>query len=346
MRTELGACRVVARERLNYKGSNVLPTSTPKLQLPTRCRAGSLPADATWQPLPASEATNLRQVLGALSNGILRIGQSADPDDAYMSWALASGRIGVDGHRVEIEFTDIETLNRWALEARLDLTALSAAAYPKVADSYQLLRCGASFGDGYGPIVVGRESPDVVGPEQLRGLRIGVPGELTTAFLLLRIYASESFAPVPMAFDRILDAVIAREIDAGLIIHEGQLVYRRHGLHALFEPARAWDDAERLPLPLGVVAVRRDLGATICRQLADRFLASIRLAQEQPRAAMAFAASHSRGIDPQTLREFVDRYVDGSTLDMGTPGERALETLCQRAQQAGVLTTIPRIDLL
>ena len=173
----------------------------------------------------------------------ITIGQSADPDDAFMAWGLAAGKVDVDGAEIEVIFDDIQTLNEWALEGRLDLTALSAGTYPQVANRYRLLRAGASFGADYGPLVVGRKPAAAPGAGAVAGLRVAVPGLLTTAYMLLRTYAGDTFEPVPMRFDTIIDAVVDGSVDAGLIIHAGQLTYGDYGLHALFEPARTWHEA-------------------------------------------------------------------------------------------------------
>ena len=273
------------------------------------------------------------------------IGQSADPDDAFMAWGLATGAVGVPDAEVDVTFSDIQSLNEWALEERLDLTALSAGAYPHVADSYRLLRSGASFGAEYGPLVVGREPIAEPGPAAIAGLRVAVPGLMTTAYLLLRTYAGDSFEPVPMPFDEILEAVVEGAVDAGLIIHEGQLTYREHGLHALFEPARRWHEELGLPVPLGVVAVRRALGDD-ADSLADAFSASIDAAREHPEEALAFAAAHGRGLDEATLKTFVDQYVNEITVDMGDEGTEALEKLYEGAAKAGLIDEAPPLDLL
>ncbi len=274
------------------------------------------------------------------------IGQSADPDDAFMAWGLASGKVDLEGMEVECIFDDIQTLNEWALEARLDLTALSAGTYPAVASEYRLLRAGASFGENYGPLVVGREATGKPGPAAVAGMRVAVPGLLTTAYLLLRTYAGDTFDAVPMRFDSIIDAVSEGSVDAGLIIHEGQLTYRDHGLHALFEPARAWHEEHSLPVPLGVVAVRRSLGDELCRKLAAAFGASIEAARAEPEAALAFASTHGRGLDEQILRTFVDQYVDDITTDMGSEGIEALTKLYAGAADAGMIEEIPALDLV
>ncbi|MGD8331382.1 MAG: ABC transporter substrate-binding protein [Acidobacteriota bacterium] len=276
----------------------------------------------------------------------LSVGQSADPDDAFMAWGLARGGVGVAGHDIECVFDDIQTLNEAALHGRLDLTALSAGAYPAVAAEYRLLRAGASFGADYGPLVVGREPAAAPGPATIAGMRVAVPGLLTTAYLLLRTHAGDIFEPVPMRFDAIIAAVLGGEVDAGLIIHEGQLTYREHGLHALCEPARAWHRDSGLPVPLGVVAVRRSLGNELSAALARAFTASIEAARAHPEEALAFAAEHGRGLDAGVLRQFVDQYVDEITTDMGDRGIAALEKLYRDAAGAGLIEGVPALDLL
>jgi 1,4-dihydroxy-6-naphthoate synthase len=276
----------------------------------------------------------------------ITIGQSADPDDAFMAWGLASGVVDIPGVGVECVFDDIQTLNEWALEGRIDLTALSAGTYPRVASEYRLLRTGASFGEDYGPLVVAKAPPATDGPAAVAGLSIAVPGLLTTAYLLLRTYAGDTFEPVQMRFDTILDAVVEGTVDAGLIIHEGQLTYRDHDLHALFEPARAWHEDLGLPVPLGVVAVKRSLGDELMQQVASAFAASIAAARANPEAALAFAAQHARGLDQATLETFVNQYVDDITTDMGDKGLTALKKLYEGAAKAGLIAEVPPLDLL
>ena len=276
----------------------------------------------------------------------ITIGQSADPDDAFMAWGLAAGKVDVDGAEIEVIFDDIQTLNEWALEGRLDLTALSAGTYPQVANRYRLLRAGASFGADYGPLVVGRKPAAAPGAGAVAGLRVAVPGLLTTAYMLLRTYAGDTFEPVPMRFDTIIDAVVDGSVDAGLIIHAGQLTYGDYGLHALFEPARTWHEAFNLPVPLGVVGVKRDLGVDLSRAVADAFAESIDAARSHPEEALAFASTHGRGLDEAILRTFVDQYVDEITLDMGDQGIEALRKLYEAAATAGLIDSTPPLDLL
>jgi len=276
----------------------------------------------------------------------LTFGQSADPDDAFMAWALATGAVVIPGYEVRIHFDDIQSLNELALEGKLELTALSAGAYPFVAERYRVLRSGASFGQEYGPVVVGKTSPTEVGPGAIDDMRVAVPGMQTSAYALLRIHAGDGFEPVPMRFDAIMTAVVEGAVDAGLIIHEGQLTFEDHGLHLLCEPARAWYERTALPVPLGLVGVRRDLGETTCRLVATAFKESIEAALAHPEAATAFAAEHGRGLDPAHLRTFVDQYVDGATLDMGNDGITALQRFYAEAHEAGILPAAPLLDLL
>ncbi len=275
---------------------------------------------------------------------ILRIGQSADPDDAFMAWGLRD-ELERRGLKAELEFADIETLNRQTAEGRLDLSAISVGAYPTVADRYRILRCGASFGDAYGPLVVGTRPPVAAASGPLAGLTVGIPGALTTARMLLRIYAGTTYREVEMPFDAILDAVVGGDVDGGLIIHEGQLVYQRMGLHALFEPALEWAEREQLPLPLGVVAMRRDLTLEVQEAVADSFAHSVHAAFQHPEAALDFASRYARGLARDDLEEYVHRYVNAATLDMGVAGHRAIERLFERACAADLLSAAPTVDL-
>jgi len=281
-----------------------------------------------------------------MSFSTLTFGQSADPDDAFMAWALATGKIQVSGYDLRIHFDDIQTLNEKALSGDLELTALSAGAYPFVADRYRLLRSGASFGQRYGPVVVGRAQPAEVGPRAVDNMRVAIPGRQTSAHTLLRIHAGDQFEPVPMRFDAIMTAVVEGAVDAGLIIHEGQLTYQDQGLHLLCEPARAWYDRTSLPVPLGLVGVRRDLGESTSRLVATAFKESIEAALAEPAAATAFAAEHGRGLAEAHLRTFVNQYVNDSTLDMGDDGLAALQRFYAEAHEAGILPAAPPLDLL
>ena len=256
----------------------------------------------------------------------IRVGHSADPDDAFMVWALGAGRVDTRGLELEPVASDIQTLNEWALDGRLEVTALSAAAYAEVAGRYRLLSHGASFGEGYGPIVVARR---VIDRDELRSLEIATPGPLTTASLVLRLALGDGFASRDLPFDRVLDEVVSGRAEAGLLIHEGQLTYERLGLQKVLDLGGWWRDETGLPLPLGVVAIRRDVGR------ADDVSAVLRAAIDAGLAnrdeALAYAREFGRGIDAETADEFVAMYVNERTLDMGDTGRAAVAELLRRA---------------
>lgn len=249
----------------------------------------------------------------------IRIGHSADPDDAFMAWAFEAGEIDTRGLEFELVASDIQTLNEWALEARLEVTALSAGTYPAVADRYVLLPHGASFGEGYGPIVVAREQLDP------HGVEIVTPGPLTTATRVLKLALGDDVRTRDLPFDEVLDEVVSGRAEAGLLIHEGQLTFAEHGLHKLLDLGVWWQDEMGLPLPLGLVAARRDVDrladvSSVVREAIDAGLAN----RDE---AMAFAMGFGRGIDASTADEFVAMYVNDLTLDMGERGREAIERL-------------------
>jgi 1,4-dihydroxy-6-naphthoate synthase len=191
---------------------------------------------------------------------LIRLGHSPDPDDAFMFWGLASGHVDPRGLEFEHVLRDIQTLNEWALEGRLEVTAISLHAYPAVQDRYVILPQGASMGTGYGPIVV---SSRILSPADLRQVEIAVPGRMTTAFLALRLYLGADFRFREVPFDRIIDEVREGRADAGLLIHEGQLTFARYGLQRVVDLGEWWLLETGLPLPLGINVARRDLGETL-----------------------------------------------------------------------------------
>jgi 1,4-dihydroxy-6-naphthoate synthase len=252
----------------------------------------------------------------------IRVGHSADPDDAFMFWALDAGRVDTRGLGFEQVVSDIQTLNEWALEGRLEVTAISAGAYPHVSDRYVLLPHGASMGDGYGPIVVARDDVD------LGEVEIVVPGRLTTAYLVLRLALGEPRVRV-LPFDRILDEVRSGRADAGLLIHEGQLTYADAGLRKVLDLGAWWHEETGLPLPLGVNVARRDLDRL--DDVSDVLGEAIRVGLEHRDEALAYAERFGRGIDRETADRFVAMYVNELTCDYGEVGRRAVEELLRRA---------------
>jgi len=273
----------------------------------------------------------------------LSIGHSPDADDAFMFYGLASERVIIDGYRIDHVMEDIETLNRRARRGELDVTAISAAAYPDVAHLYRIMSCGASVGRKYGPIVLAKQ-PLTLG--DLAGRRIAVPGAQTTAYLLLRLYMPAAFTPVMMDFDHVMEAVASGETDAGVIIHEGQLTWQTTGLHRIIDLGEAWMNETALPIPLGLDVIRRGLGDAVSLQVAKALKQSIVLARTDEDAAVDYAMRFGRGLDRETCRQFVRMYVNGDTVDMGDEGIRALDTLYRRATERGILASPPTLDIL
>lgn len=273
----------------------------------------------------------------------LSIGHSPDADDAFMFYGLASERVKIDGYTVDHVMEDIETLNRRARRGELDVTAISAAAYPDVAHLYRIMSCGASVGRKYGPVVLAREPMPV---DALAGRRIAVPGAQTTAYLLLRLYVPGAFTPVMMNFDRVMEAVASGETDAGVIIHEGQLTWQSSGLHRVIDLGEAWMNDTALPIPLGLDVIRRGFDDAVMLRIAQALKESIVLARTDEDAAVDYAMRFGRGLDRETCRQFVRMYVNADTVDMGDEGTRALAALYDRAQRQGLLQTSPLLDIL
>jgi 1,4-dihydroxy-6-naphthoate synthase len=273
---------------------------------------------------------------------LIRLGHSPDPDDAFMFWALAEGRIDSRAFEFEHVLRDIQTLNEWALHGRLEVTALSLHAYPFVQGRYVLLPHGASMGSGYGPVVVAREPLAV---EELRGREIAVPGTMTTAFLVLRLYLGDfDYREVP--FDGILDEVKSGRAEAGLLIHEGQLTYAEEGLEKVVDLGEWWLLETGLPLPLGVNAARRDLGEEALRDLSDVLRESIDAGLRNREEAMRYALRFGRGLDEGLADRFVGMYVNELTQDYGEEGRAAVEELLRRGEAAGAFREPVRVEFV
>jgi 1,4-dihydroxy-6-naphthoate synthase len=258
-----------------------------------------------------------------------------------MAWGLVSGRVDPRGFEFEFVPEDIQVLNEWALEGRLEVTALSLATYPLVQDRYALLPHGASIGSGYGPIVVAREE---LSPDELRAAEIAVPGRLTTAFLVLGMALGGPFAHRALAFDKILDEVKSGHAEAGLLIHEGQLTYADEGLVKVLDLGEWWLLETGLPLPLGVNVARRDLGRLdeLSTVLRDSIAAGLANREEATEYALGFA----RDLDATTAGRFIDMYVNDLTCDYGDEGRQAVAELLRRAEEAGVYDEPVRIEFV
>jgi 1,4-dihydroxy-6-naphthoate synthase len=268
----------------------------------------------------------------------IRFGHSPDADDAYMFYGFHTGEAAIEGCSVEHVLQDIQALNVRAIEkADLEITACSAHAYAHLADRYAVLACGASFGWGYGPVVVAKRPMHV---QDLAGKRVAIPGPLTTAALLLRTECPEC-ETVEVMFDRIPEAVLAGEVDAGVIIHESQLTYREEGLVKVLDFGELWKERDNLPVPLGLDVVRRDLGPELMRACSIGFRRSIEAAFAHEDEAIRYALQFGRGLDTAKGKTFVHMYVNDLTLDMGERGRAGLALLYERAVKAGAIAKAP-----
>jgi 1,4-dihydroxy-6-naphthoate synthase len=270
---------------------------------------------------------------------LIRVGHSPDPDDAFMFYALAKGKIDTGPYRFTHELVDIETLNRRAIDGELELTALSVHAYAYLSDLYLLCSCGASMGDRYGPMVVARRSMTL---DELAGATVAVPGLRTTAYLALRLCLGSRFHEVVVPFDRILDAVAAGQyagqpVDAGLIIHEGQLTYADQQLKLVVDMGQWWHDQTGLPLPLGANGIRKDLGPEVIGDVHRLLRESIRYGLAHRDEALGHAMSFGRGLDRAKADRFVGMYVNDWTLDFGPIGRQAVARLLAEGHKAGVV---------
>jgi 1,4-dihydroxy-6-naphthoate synthase len=273
---------------------------------------------------------------------LIRLGHSPDPDDAFMFWGLAEGHVDPRGFEFEHVLRDIQTLNEWALEGRLETTAISLHTYPFVQDRYVLLPHGASMGSGYGPIVVARRP---IGLSELRGIEVAVPGRMTTAFLVLRLAIGDfTYREVP--FDAILEEVRDGRAEAGLIIHEGQLTYEAEGLQKVLDLGEWWLLETGLPLPLGVNVARRDLGEEVLHDLSSVLAESIREGLEHRSEATRYALEFGRGLDLELADRFIGMYVNELTQDYGAEGRQAVEELLQRGEAIGAFDRPVQIEFV
>jgi 1,4-dihydroxy-6-naphthoate synthase len=273
----------------------------------------------------------------------LSLGHSPDSDDAFMFYGLASGKVRTDDLSYEHVLQDIQTLNEWAKEGRLDTTAISVHAYAYVASTYAILNHGASMGDrDYGPMVVGRQS---VAPHELCGKTVAVPGLLTSAYLALRLCVGE-FIPQVMPFDKIMEAVAQGSVEYGLLIHEGQLTHASLGLQSIVNLGTWWYEETGLPLPLGVNAIRRSLPDDVKARASRHLLESIRYGLAHRDEALEWAMRYARDMQKETANRFVAMYVNERTLDLGPDGRASIEHFLQRAQDAALIPTLPPIDFV
>jgi 1,4-dihydroxy-6-naphthoate synthase len=281
-----------------------------------------------------------------MSQTVLRLGHSPDPDDAFMFYALAQDPplIPTGNWRFEHVLQDIQTLNQRAMTGELEITAISIHAYPYVADKYALTSCGSSMGDKYGPMVVAREPMKL---SDLRGKKIAIPGKLTTAFLALQLClgkAGEAFTYDVVEFDQILAYVKAGKADAGLIIHEGQLTYQTMGLHLILDTGVWWHEKTGLPLPLGGNCIRKDLGEPAMQEITDILKTSIQYSLDHRAPAVEYALQFGRDLDRNLADKFVGMYVNHWTIDYGAKGREAITRLLSEGAKAGIVPEIGKIE--
>src|SRR5579872_2895180 len=267
----------------------------------------------------------------------MQLGHSPDSDDAFMFYGLAEHRVDAEGLEFEHILRDIQTLNEWAREGKLECTAISVHAYAYVHDRYAILSHGASMGDGYGPMVV-TKTPMTV--EEVAGKKIAVPGTMTSAFLALSLFLGRHFDYVVVPFDRIMDAVHAGEVAAGLIIHEGQLTHRAEGLHTVVDLGAWWKGETGLPLPLGVNAIRRDLPRDVQARASRALKASIVYGLSNRRAALEHAMQFARDMQTETADVFVGMYVNDWTVDLGEAGKQSICLFLRRAEESGLIPPV------
>ncbi|MGC8580885.1 MAG: menaquinone biosynthesis family protein [Thermoplasmata archaeon] len=267
-------------------------------------------------------------------------GHSPDPDDAYMLYGIVTGKVKKDGFKVHQVLKDIESLNSLTMEGKLDVTAVSTATMPYIQNEYEILKYGASMGDNYGPIVI---SSKEYSKEDLKGKRIALPGKYTSASLTFSIYMSSEFKPVYMPFDQIMDAVKKGSVDAGVLIHEGQLTYSKQGFYMVEDLGKWWKKETNLLLPLGLDVVKKDLGEDK-KVVLELFKEGIEYSNNNREEALKFASGYGRGIDNKILSDFVDMYVNKYTSELGELGKRSIIGMMEIAHNHKLIPQTPNIS--
>jgi 1,4-dihydroxy-6-naphthoate synthase len=282
---------------------------------------------------------------------LLHLGHSPDPDDAFMFYALATGKLDTGRYRFNHVLQDIQTLNQRAMRGELEITAISLHAYPYVADKYALTSCGSSMGDNYGPMIV---APHPMTLQDLAGKTIAIPGKLTTAYLALQLCLTEAgigkdgdgYQTVVVSFDEIPAYVKANKAHAGLIIHEGQLTYAKSGLHLVQDLGVWWHETTALPLPLGGNCIRKDLGQQTMQEVTDILYRSIAFSLAHRKEAVDHALQYGRDLNRDLADQFVGMYVNNWTLDYGKIGRQAIQTLLARGADAGLVPPITQLEFV
>ena len=272
----------------------------------------------------------------------ITVAHSPDSDDAFMFYGLATGKVHVPGLHFTHTLCDIQTLNQKATEGNglYDVTAVSFHAYPYIQQKYALMTCGGSVGEGYGPMIVATRA---FSPNEIKNIKIAVPGKLTTAYLALQIFSPGVETEV-VPFDEIIPSILQGKYEAGLIIHEGQLTYDKSGLYRIVDLGRWWQQTTGLPLPLGGNAIRRSLGKELISSVSSALRDSIQYALDHREQALAYAMQFARDLDPQMADRFVGMYVNERTLDYGTDGKEAIVRLLDMGYRAGIISVEPRVE--
>jgi 1,4-dihydroxy-6-naphthoate synthase len=273
----------------------------------------------------------------------IKIAHSPDSDDAFMFYGLATNKVRVPGYKFTHTLTDIEALNQRAMTDQFyDVTAISFHAYPYIQENYTLMACGGSVGDSYGPMIVASKNYTL---DEVKKLRIAVPGTLTTAYLTLKLFAPD-IETVTVDFDKIIPAVLSGEFDAGLIIHEGQLTYGRDGLTKILDLGMWWNEQTGLPLPLGGNAIRRSLGHDVQLITTNALRESIQHALDHREAALEYAMQFARDLDASLANRFVGMYVNDRTLNYGDDGREAIRKLLDMGYERGVIPFKANVDFV
>jgi len=279
---------------------------------------------------------------------VFTLGHSPDPDDAFMFYAIAKNKIDLHGYRFEHRLEDIQTLNERATRGELHISAISIHAYAYVADKYALLPCGASIGDGYGPVVIRKATTpkeDVDPRERLKNLVIAVPGKMTSAYLALQLYLGD-FKHIVVPFDQIFDAVKRGDADAGLIIHEGQLTYAKAGFQKIVDLGEWWKKETGLPLPLGGNVIRNDIPSEVRRDLCQIMRESIDFGLAHRDEAVQHALPYARDMNQKLADKFIGMYVNDFTRDYGEIGRAAIRRFLGDAQRAGYIDNLAEIEFV
>ena len=273
----------------------------------------------------------------------IKIAHSPDSDDAFMFYGLATNKVRVPGLKFTHTLTDIETLNHRAMnEAYFDVTAVSFHAYPYIQDNYAIMACGGSMGEGYGPMIVANKKFTL---DEIQRVQIAVPGELTSAFLSLKLF-SPDIATKTVPFDRIIPEILAGNFEAGLIIHEGQLTYGSSGLHKIIDLGQWWKEQHGLPLPLGGNAIKRDLGPELMLTVTNALRESIQHALDHREEALAYAMQFARDLDSPTANRFVSMYVNERTLDYGPDGRKSIQQFLELGHERGLIPHPVKVDFV